>query len=288
MTAPVPYCPSSREPRTDRRKLVCRQIAPDGAQCPAQFLPVESIASVAETAEPVVTMSLRDDGASTDDLPALAPRVARSTNLIQATLWCRQLLCLWQGTLPGGLPRPIDVKDHAFVACSIDKLAGVSLFVHRAREQIGEKERAQGFCSRPGQARKKARERRARRQVLSLEQGHEGLRKRQEPFIEHLQGAFAEDFVAEEHGQKIDHLIAPEAATGQAHLRVDGREDALLAKMGDEQRDLPEPGGGRGNRVGRGLDAHRVIGDTCHIYLLVENGFVLPHQGGIFLSRLAT
>src|SRR5713101_1300459 len=92
----------------------------------------------------------------TDNLPALAPRVARSTNLSQATLWCRQFLCLWQGSLPSGLPRPIDVKDHMFVAFSIDKLAGVSLFVQRARQQIGEKERAQGFGSSRGQARKKA------------------------------------------------------------------------------------------------------------------------------------
>src|SRR5438067_13298110 len=103
-------------------------------------------------------MGLRDDGARTDDLPALAPRVAGSTALVQATLWCRQLLGLWQGTLPGGFPRPINVKDHAYVACSIDQLAGVSLFVQRAREQIGEKEGAQGFCGRRGQAGKKARE----------------------------------------------------------------------------------------------------------------------------------
>jgi hypothetical protein len=39
-----------------RRKMVCLQIAPNGAQPPAQFLPVESIASVSETAEPLVTV----------------------------------------------------------------------------------------------------------------------------------------------------------------------------------------------------------------------------------------
>jgi hypothetical protein len=65
-------------------------------------------------------MSLRDDGTSTDDLPALASGVARSTHFVQATLWCRQFLCLWQSPLPGGFPRPIDVKDHAFDASSID------------------------------------------------------------------------------------------------------------------------------------------------------------------------
>src|SRR6266516_1695113 len=130
--------------------MVGLQIVPDSGQRSAQFLPVEPVASVAETAQPLVTMSLRDDGASADDLPALAPGVARRTHLSQATLWWRQFLCLRLGSLPSGLPRPIDVKDHACSAFSIDQLAGVSLCVQRTREQIGEKERAQGFCRREG------------------------------------------------------------------------------------------------------------------------------------------
>ncbi|MFL5657381.1 MAG: hypothetical protein ACJ8CB_24770 [Ktedonobacteraceae bacterium] len=86
-----------------------------------------SIASVAETAEPVVTVGLRDNGARPDDLSTLAPGVARSTDLIQATLWGRQFLYLRPRPLPSGLPRPINVKDHAGVAFSINKGAGVSL-----------------------------------------------------------------------------------------------------------------------------------------------------------------
>src|SRR5437764_14569514 len=105
--------------------MVCLQIVPDSPQRSAQFLPVEPIAAVAETGEPLVTMSLRDDGARTHDLPALAPGVARRTHLVQATLCWRQFLGLWQGTLPGGLPRPIDVKDHAGDSFSIDQLASV-------------------------------------------------------------------------------------------------------------------------------------------------------------------
>jgi hypothetical protein len=77
------------------------------------------------------------------------------------------------------------------------------------------------------QARKKARERRAGGQSLAVEQGHEGLRKRQEPLIERLQRAFEASGVAEEYGQKIDDLVVPETAAGQAHLRTDGRKDAL-------------------------------------------------------------
>src|SRR2546430_11760999 len=136
--------------------MVRLQIVPNSGQRSAQFLPVVSIASVAETTEPVGTMGLRDDGARPDDFPALASGVARRTDLGQATLCWRQRLCLWQGTLSGGLPCPIDVKDHMFVACAIDKLAGMSLCVQRARQQIGEKERAQGFGSSRGQARQKA------------------------------------------------------------------------------------------------------------------------------------
>src|SRR5947208_12630452 len=146
--------------------MVRLQIALNSGQPSAQFLPVTSIAAIAEAAEPVVTMGLGDDGARTHDLSALAPPVARRTDLVQATLWCRQLLCLWQGPLPGGLPRPIDVKDHVWGACSIDQLAGVSLCVQRARQQIGEKERAQGFGGLPRQAGEKARERRAGGQSL--------------------------------------------------------------------------------------------------------------------------
>src|SRR2546421_13110816 len=60
------------------------------------------------------------------------------------------------------------------------------------------------------------------------------------------------------------------------------------ASRGDDQRDLPERGGCRGDRLRRGLETHRDIGDTRHVYLLVGNRFVLPHQGGIFLGWFAT
>src|SRR5260370_20069456 len=176
--------------------MVCPQIAPNGGQPPEQSLWVGSIAPVAETAEPLGTVGLRDNGARADDLPALAPRVARSTDLIQATLWCRQFLCLRPRPLPGGFPRPINVKDHAGVSCSINKSAGVSLFVQRAREQIGEKEGAQGFGGFKAHTRQKARECRAGGQFLAVEQGHEGLRKGEEPLVKPLQGAFATDGVA--------------------------------------------------------------------------------------------
>src|SRR5437764_6911163 len=60
------------------------------------------------------------------------------------------------------------------------------------------------------------------------------------------------------------------------------------ASIGDDQRDLPKPGRRRGDRLRRRLDDHRRISDTVHIYLLVGNNVVLPHQGGIFLRSFAT
>jgi hypothetical protein len=59
---------------------------------------------------------------------------------------------------------------------------------------------------------KKARERRAGGPALAVEQGHEGLPKRQELLIERLERALAADGIAEEDGQKIDDLVVPATA----------------------------------------------------------------------------
>ncbi len=53
---PCSILPIQPQQGADRRKMVCLQIAPDSGQRSAQFLPVASIAAVAETAEPVITM----------------------------------------------------------------------------------------------------------------------------------------------------------------------------------------------------------------------------------------
>src|SRR5947209_10250576 len=50
----------------------------------------------------------------------------------------------------------------------------------------------------------------------------------------------------------------------------------------------PNQEGVEGTDSRRRLDDHRRISDTGHIYLLVGNNVVLPHQGGIFLSSFAT
>ena len=82
--------------------------------------------------------------------------------------------------------------------------------------------------------------------------------------VEVLQGPFAADGVAEEHGDKVDHLIAPEAPPGKAHLFGYGIEDSLSAKIVDDECGLPKPAGRRGHGLRRRLDSDRRIGDTGH------------------------
>src|SRR6266480_315295 len=223
------------------RELVRVQIAPNGGHCATQFLPVVTVAWVAEAAEPLVGMGLQDRAARADHFPALAPGVAGGTEGTQATLRLRPVLCPGQSALAGCLARAINVEDDPLVACSINKGACLSLVVQRAREQIGEKERAQGFCGSPGEAGKKARERRAGGQLVASEERHEGRCPGSQPLVKLLQGAFATDGIAQEYGEKVDHFVVSEAAARKAHLRGDGVEDAKCAKMLDDEHHFPQP-----------------------------------------------
>jgi hypothetical protein len=106
--------------------------------------------------------------------------------------------------------------------------------------------------------------------------------------VEGFQRPFATDGVPEEHGLKVNHVVVAEAAAGKTHVLTDGGKVTLLAKVLGKQGDFAEPGWRRGHRLGRGLDNHRSVGNTVHVDPLDENGFVLPHQGDIFLSCFAT
>src|SRR5258707_1840192 len=124
-------------------------VALDGRHRPAQFFPKLPIARVGKRAEPLRSMRLRDGRAGTDDLPALAPGVARRAQLIQPKLRCRQFWGLWQGTLAGGLARAIDIEDDTLAAGSIHQPAPLLLSAQRARQGIVQKERAPDFDPRP-------------------------------------------------------------------------------------------------------------------------------------------
>ena len=63
--------------------LMRGEVARDRRFALTQFLPVATVAPIAKRAEPVVIVSLADDRACPHHLSALAPSVARSTDLIQ-------------------------------------------------------------------------------------------------------------------------------------------------------------------------------------------------------------
>jgi hypothetical protein len=201
-------------------ELVRPQVPTNGREALAQFRPVAPVAAIAKRAEPLEAVGLADHGPRAHHLPALAPRVAWSTDIIQPAKGGRESFALGQSALTGRLSRAIQVKDHPGGSGSIQQIPGV-WFVRaapkRAAEQIVEEEGTQRFDRLRGQRGQKAREGRAGREPITGKQGHEGRGKGPHPFVEGFQGAFPAEGVAEEDGEKVNDVIAPKAAPGKVH-----------------------------------------------------------------------
>src|SRR5437764_652912 len=54
--------------------------------------------------------------------------------------------------------------------------------------------------------------------------------------------------------------------------------------MLDDEHDFPQPTGGRGDSLGSGLDDHRRISETGHVYLLVGKVLYPSLKGGTFYA----
>jgi len=121
--------------------------------------------------------------------------------------------------------------------------------------------------------------------VLAVEQGHEGLRKGEEPLVKLLQGAFETSGVARS-GRRESRSPRSAQSGGEQSARgsADGVEDAQFTQMLDDEHDFPQPTGGRGDSFGSGLDAHRRISDTGHVYLLVGKILYPSLKGGTFYA----
>ena len=126
-------------------KLVCRQILANSRESFAQFLSISPVPPVSEPPEPLRTVRLRHRCPRPDHFPAFATPVARRADVIQSAKRRRKLISLRQGALPGGFPRPVNVKDGPGVPSSIHQSARLLVGGERTREQIIEKERAQRF-----------------------------------------------------------------------------------------------------------------------------------------------
>ena len=82
----------------------------------------------------------------------------------------------------------------------------------------------------------KAAKRGARWQLLSSEESHEASGKGLQALVEDFERSLTADSVAQEHRDKVDHLIAPEATTGKTHTLTDGIEDTLSPKIVEQSR----------------------------------------------------
>src|SRR5581483_3906651 len=262
--------------------------ATNGPEALTQFLSGATVAPVATRAEPWEAVGLTTDGPCTDSLPALAPPVARGTHVIESAKGRRQVFGLRQRSLARCLTCSITVKNHPGVSRSIHQSPGLLLRHDRTAEQIVEKERASGFHGFRCQRCQTGRKCRARGELVTLKQGHDGDGKGMEPCVEGFQGAFTTDGIPEENRENIDHLGVPETSSRNTHLLTDLGQDTVLAKIPDDQHDFPEPGRRRGNGLGRGWDDHSSIGDPGHRCLLEGKGLILPSQRGTGLSLFAT
>ena len=117
------------------------------------------------------------------------------------------------------------------------------LFVQRASQQIFQKERAQGLDRGLVKGGEKATECRTRRQTVASKERHERACPGLDLLVKGFQRPFAADGIAEEHRDKIDHLVATEAATGKAHLLFNGSKRTLAFEVVSHHRHFPEPAG---------------------------------------------
>jgi hypothetical protein len=75
-------------------KVVGRQIPTNGGEPLAQFFPIAPVPAVAETAEPLITVRLRNCCPRSDNLPTLAPSVARRADVTPPAKGRRKLIGL--------------------------------------------------------------------------------------------------------------------------------------------------------------------------------------------------
>ncbi len=186
---------------------------------------------------------LENGRARSDHFAPLAPRIARSADLLQPAVGGRQIRRGWQSSLSGGLPCAIDVEDQGVGSLPIPQPTWFLLLFQRSGHQVFQEERAQRLDRSLVEAGEKAGERRARRQSIPSEQSHEGAGKWLHALIERFQGAFRACRIAQQHSDKVYHLIVTEAATRKAHLLFYGGQHPLVFQEVRDHGHFPEPAG---------------------------------------------
>lgn len=114
---------------------------------------------------------------------------------------------------------------------SIPQSRFLRVCTQRPGQQIGQKQRTQGFDHRHRQGRQSTREGRAGGHPIPSKERHEGLCPGPQDLVESLQGALPTDGVAKEHDEKVDQLIVSTASSLKADAFGEPAQDALLPKM---------------------------------------------------------
>ena len=175
-----------------------------------------------------MSMSLQDGGTRSHNFPPFASGVAGGTQGAQAPLWHRPIRCLWQSALAGCLSRAIHIENEEVVPLPIPQSTWMLLFHQRTSQQIFQNKGSQGLDRSLIKRREKAAECRTGRQTVASKERHERVCPGLHPLVKAFQRPFGACRIAEEHGDKINHLVPPEAATSKAHLLFNGSKHPLV------------------------------------------------------------
>jgi hypothetical protein len=114
------------------------------------------------------------------------------------------------------------------------------------------------------------------RRLVAPEERHKRLGKRGKPLKEGFERWLTTDRVAEQDGDKVQHVEGAGATTGETHALADRVEMALLGKVASEQDDFGKPGRNRGCFLRRGRDGDSWFVVAAHRQLLQCGRKILP------------
>jgi hypothetical protein len=182
------------------------------------------------------------------------------------------------------------------LALSIEESIGWLCFRQRPGQQILEKHGAQRFDGGLVKCGEKATEGATGRQAITPKEGHERLSPRLDPLVEGFQRAFATDGIADEDGDKINHVVMPEASTSKAYLFLDGGKHALVLHVLNNEGEFSEPTRRHWSRLSARLDIDGRRDDTGHrssfqkgcCLLLPVRRHIFRHQRYLGLARCAS
>lgn len=109
-------------------------------------------------------------------------------------------------------------------------------------EKVVQEELAEGLEARSINSGQKARECGPMRQLVAIKERHKWTCKRGETFKEGLEGGLATDGIAEQEGDKVEHVEGAGPPTSEAHALADSIEIVLLREIAGKQYDFGEPG----------------------------------------------